>query len=66
MTIKGKRVLIVEDDAAIARLLRDNLQFDGFAVEWSQIGRDAIAIAKRFGARPRAARLDASERRGRL
>jgi len=43
-----KRVLIVEDDVAIARLLRDNLQFDGFAVEWSQTGRDALAIAKRF------------------
>jgi DNA-binding response OmpR family regulator len=48
MAAPGKRVLIVEDDAAIARLLRDNLQFDGFAVEWSQTGRDATAIAGRF------------------
>ena len=46
--MKGKRILIVEDDAAIARMLRDNLQFDGFAVEWSQTGRDAMALARRF------------------
>jgi DNA-binding response OmpR family regulator len=44
----GKRILIVEDDAAIARMLRDNLQFDGFQVEWSQTGRDAVTLAKRF------------------
>ena len=44
----GKRILIIEDDAAIARMLRDNLQFDGFQVEWSQTGRDAAALAKRF------------------
>lgn len=48
MTATQKRVLIVEDDTAIARLLRDNLQFDGFQVEWSQAGRDATAIARRF------------------
>jgi DNA-binding response OmpR family regulator len=46
--MNGKRILIVEDDAAIARMLRDNLQFDGFAVEWSQTGRDALALAKKF------------------
>ena len=46
--MNGKRILIVEDDAAIARMLRDNLQFDGFAVEWSQSGRDALTLAKRF------------------
>ena len=46
--MNGKRILIVEDDAAIARMLRDNLQFDGFSVEWSQSGRDALTLAKRF------------------
>jgi DNA-binding response OmpR family regulator len=43
-----KRVLIVEDDKAIARLLIDNLKFEGFAVEWSESGRDATRIATRF------------------
>ena len=28
-----KRVLIIEDDKAIARLLRDNLEYEGFVVE---------------------------------
>jgi DNA-binding response OmpR family regulator len=46
--MNGKRILLVEDDHAIARMLRDNLQYDGFSVEWSQTGRDADAIAKRF------------------
>jgi DNA-binding response OmpR family regulator len=44
----SKRVLIVEDDKAIARLLRDNLQYEGFKVESSETGHDALAIAKRF------------------
>jgi DNA-binding response OmpR family regulator len=43
-----KRVLIVEDDKAIARLLRDNLQYEGFTVESSETGHDVLAIAKRF------------------
>ncbi len=43
-----KRVLIVEDDKAIAALLRDNLEFEGFAVEWSETGADALQKAKRF------------------
>jgi two-component system OmpR family response regulator len=30
----SKRVLIVEDDAPLARVLRDNLAFVGFEVEW--------------------------------
>ena len=48
MTITGKRILVVEDDTAIARLLRDNLQYDGFTVEWAQTGRAALTVAKRF------------------
>lgn len=43
-----KRILVVEDDTAIARLLQDNLAFEGFSVEWSKTGRDAQAIASRF------------------
>jgi DNA-binding response OmpR family regulator len=37
-----KRVLIIEDDKAIARLLRDNLEFEGFIVETCDNGRDAL------------------------
>jgi DNA-binding response OmpR family regulator len=38
----SKRVLIVEDDKAIARVLRDNLQYEGFAVDWSETGGDVL------------------------
>lgn len=43
-----KRVLIIEDDKAIARLLKDNLEYEGFVVEVSDSGRGALAIVKRF------------------
>jgi DNA-binding response OmpR family regulator len=43
-----KRILIIEDDTAIARLLSDNLEYEGFLVETSDSGRDALAIVKRF------------------
>ena len=45
----SKRILVVEDDKAIARLLRDNLAFEGFAVAWSEQGHDAIETARKFG-----------------
>jgi len=44
----AKRVLIIEDDKAIARLLRDNLEFEGFVVETCDNGRDALASVKKF------------------
>jgi DNA-binding response OmpR family regulator len=44
----SKRILIIEDDKAIARLLRDNLTYEGFVVENSDTGRDAMATARRF------------------
>jgi two-component system response regulator VicR len=44
----GKRILLIEDDKAIARMLRDNLHYEGFAVEWQQTGRDANEVTKRF------------------
>jgi DNA-binding response OmpR family regulator len=43
-----KRVLLIEDDVVIARLLRDNLESDGFVVAWSETGTDALALAKGF------------------
>ena len=44
----SKRVLIVEDDKSIARLLRDNLEYEGFTVRWSETGADALQIAREF------------------
>lgn len=42
------RILIVEDDPGIARLLRDNLNIDGFDVQWAQDGQAAIAATRTF------------------
>ena len=42
----GKRLLIVEDDSALARVLRDNFTFDGFEVEWVSEARAAIDRAR--------------------
>ncbi len=43
-----KKVLIIEDDQAIARLLRDNLEFEGFEVATTGDGRHALDAVKRF------------------
>jgi DNA-binding response OmpR family regulator len=37
-----KRLLMVEDDEALGRVLRDNLSFAGFDVEWVTIGDAAL------------------------
>jgi len=39
---------LIEDDASIARLLLDNLEFEGFAVQWSRTGRDALHFTREF------------------
>jgi DNA-binding response OmpR family regulator len=44
----SKRILIIEDDKAIARLLSDNLEYEQFVVETCDSGRDALAAVKRF------------------
>ncbi len=43
-----KRILIVEDDVALARVLRDNFAYDGFDVECVADGNLAIAAARAF------------------
>jgi DNA-binding response OmpR family regulator len=43
-----KRILIVEDDAALARVLRDNLVFEGYQVESVADGSLAINVARTF------------------
>jgi DNA-binding response OmpR family regulator len=39
-----KRILVIEDDAALARVLRDNLLFEGFDVE--SVGDGNLAVAR--------------------
>jgi DNA-binding response OmpR family regulator len=43
----NNRVLIVEDDRSIARLLRDNLEYEGFSVEWAANGQEALDKAQK-------------------
>jgi DNA-binding response OmpR family regulator len=43
-----KRILVVEDDAALARVLRDNLGFDGFDVQCVGSGASALNALKSF------------------
>jgi DNA-binding response OmpR family regulator len=44
----SKRILVVEDDPVIARLLQDNLTFEGFAVSACNRGEKALSAAKEF------------------
>lgn len=43
-----KRILVIEDDAALARVLRDNLGFDGFDVQCVGSGASALNALKSF------------------
>lgn len=45
---QAKRLLVVEDDVAIARVLHDNLVYEGFQVERAVDGREALAKAETF------------------
>ncbi|MGE5198333.1 MAG: response regulator transcription factor, partial [Rhodospirillaceae bacterium] len=42
------RILVVEDDASLARVLRDNLDFEGFDVECVADGHAAVNAARAF------------------
>jgi DNA-binding response OmpR family regulator len=44
-----KRILVVEDDKSLARVLRDNLVFEGFDVECVGDGHAAVTAARAFG-----------------
>lgn len=44
----SKRVLIIEDDRSLARLIKDNLEYEGYTVEWAASGQDALDKAQRF------------------
>ncbi len=41
----NKRILIVEDDAALSRVLGDNLAFGGYDVDFAATGEEALARA---------------------
>ena len=59
-TMMKKRILVVEDDAALARVLRDNLTFDGFEVQWVADGNAALQTVREFAPGSRRARPDAA------
>ncbi len=42
----SSRILLVEDDEALARIVGDNLTFDGFEVEWATNSEAAIDAAR--------------------
>jgi two-component system, OmpR family, response regulator VicR len=48
MSIDQKRILIVEDDEGIARVLSDNLKIDGFNVRWARTAHDALVESQSF------------------
>jgi two-component system alkaline phosphatase synthesis response regulator PhoP len=48
MNVEPKRILIVEDDEGIARVLTDNLKIDGFNVRWAGTAHDALVESQSF------------------
>jgi DNA-binding response OmpR family regulator len=43
-----RRILVVEDDPKLTRILRDNLSFEGFEVECAADGHAAVDAVQRF------------------
>jgi len=48
MTLSQKRILIVEDDEGLARVMADNLRIDGFSVRWTRSAHDALVESQSF------------------
>jgi DNA-binding response OmpR family regulator len=42
----SRSILVVEDDAMLASVLKNNLAFEGFSVECASNGDDAVAVAR--------------------
>jgi DNA-binding response OmpR family regulator len=49
MVGQGKRILLIEDDPAVANSLQQGLDQEGFVVSWRRNGRDGIAFAEQHG-----------------
>ena len=45
--MSGERILVVEDERAVARGLEYGLTSEGFRVSWAQTGHEALALAHR-------------------
>lgn len=43
-----KKILLVEDDEALANVYKSRLDIEGFQTEWVGNGEDALAEAKKF------------------
>lgn len=43
-----RRILVVEDDRALARILRDNLAYEGFEVACVEEGSRAVVVSREF------------------
>jgi len=56
-TVKGKKILLVEDDDALANVYLMRLKAEGFDVQRVANGEDALAVAKEY--RPDLILLDA-------
>jgi two-component system, OmpR family, alkaline phosphatase synthesis response regulator PhoP len=44
----NKRILLIEDDKAIGRLMQGNLRYEGFDVEWCETGGQAEEKVRQF------------------
>ena len=41
------RILVVDDDPDILRILRDNLELDGYEVFTASTGKEALAVVRK-------------------
>ena len=44
----SRRILVVEDDPGLARILCDNLKVDGFVVKWASTAHQALTFCQSF------------------
>jgi DNA-binding response OmpR family regulator len=51
MTMAAGRILVVDDDPDILRILRDNLELDGYEVFTASTGKEALKLFERVPAR---------------
>jgi len=50
MTMEARRILVVDDDPDILRILRDNLELDGYRVITASTGREALHLFEKVPA----------------